>query len=473
VVTLAAFGVSSGDAFAASVSIPQGTSVPGCEANNQCYLPYEVSIPVGDSITWSNDDSAAHTVTSGSSADGPSGVFDSSLFMAGTTFSHKFADSGIYPYFCMVHPWMQGIVQVGNYPYSSSQSGETVITVQMLEQSTFYLDEPNQIIRASVEIINYSPSDGFYFMKVTHIPTNKILKDFEIYPKYSGNDLWSVQIAYPILESDVKVGSQVLEGGYEIQIRSEYGSTTANTVFSIFESSGDSSLQPKTEPRKSEPKAVIEAISSLDSYEEGDVISITGKVSDVVYGSSLSLRILAPNGNVVFLDQVSLNSDGLFTYDLDTNRNLFKQNGDYTIQLIYGSENVQKNIAVNYKNKEIIREPTTEPEPEPIPESISEKDSPSSEIEEIMPEVIETVPEKEKSSERIEEESSQITNDQKNEESNQDSIYLIIIGAVIASTIVGIIVIKKRGKPKEESVSDYYIPEKEEEKEEKSKWEGI
>ncbi|MFB5606882.1 MAG: PEFG-CTERM sorting domain-containing protein [Candidatus Nitrosomaritimum yanchengensis] len=111
-----ASGMVASPAFAdhatASVSVPQGTSVPGCEATNECYIPYEVTVDVGGVVTWSNDDSAAHTVTAGSAADGPSGVFDSSLFMAGTTFEHKFEAAGDFPYFCMVHPWMQGIVTV-------------------------------------------------------------------------------------------------------------------------------------------------------------------------------------------------------------------------------------------------------------------------------------------------------------------------------------------------------------------------
>jgi len=96
-----------------SVSVPAGTSVPGCETTNECYIPEEVTINVGDTVIWSNDDSAAHTVTGGSAADGPSGIFDSSLFLAGTTYSFQFEKEGDYPYFCMVHPWMQGMVHVG------------------------------------------------------------------------------------------------------------------------------------------------------------------------------------------------------------------------------------------------------------------------------------------------------------------------------------------------------------------------
>jgi len=94
------------------VSIPTGTAVPGCEETNECYLPQDVSINAGDTVIWANTDTAAHTVTSGSPTDGPNGIFDSSLFMAGATFEVTFDDSGSYDYFCMVHPWMQGNVQV-------------------------------------------------------------------------------------------------------------------------------------------------------------------------------------------------------------------------------------------------------------------------------------------------------------------------------------------------------------------------
>ena len=98
--------------FAGTISVPSGTSVPGCDETNECFIPAEVTVNVGDTVIWSNDDSAAHTVTSGSPSDGPDGTFDSSLFMADTTFSHTFDNAGEYNYFCMVHPWMTGKVQV-------------------------------------------------------------------------------------------------------------------------------------------------------------------------------------------------------------------------------------------------------------------------------------------------------------------------------------------------------------------------
>ena len=99
-------------AYDGPISLPDGSGVPGCDETNECYIPYHISVSAGEEITWSNDDSAAHTVTSGTPADGADGLFDSSLFMASGTFSVTLDEAGDYPYFCMVHPWMTGIITV-------------------------------------------------------------------------------------------------------------------------------------------------------------------------------------------------------------------------------------------------------------------------------------------------------------------------------------------------------------------------
>jgi len=94
------------------IIIPQGSSVPGCEATGECYIPSSLEIKQGDTVLWLNEDSAAHTVTSGCPTDGPNGSFDSSLFMSGNSFTHKFDFPGEFHYFCMVHPWQKGKILV-------------------------------------------------------------------------------------------------------------------------------------------------------------------------------------------------------------------------------------------------------------------------------------------------------------------------------------------------------------------------
>ena len=87
-----------------------GSATPGCEP--ECYDPSTVTISAGGTVTFVNSDTAPHTVTSGTATDGPDGVWDSSLIMIDMSYSVTLDDSGSYPYFCMVHPWMQGTIIV-------------------------------------------------------------------------------------------------------------------------------------------------------------------------------------------------------------------------------------------------------------------------------------------------------------------------------------------------------------------------
>ena len=87
-----------------------GSGAPGCEPD--CYSPTTATISAGGTVTFSNTDTAPHTATSGTAAGGPDGAFDTSLIMANASFDIILSDSGNYPYFCMVHPWMEGTVIV-------------------------------------------------------------------------------------------------------------------------------------------------------------------------------------------------------------------------------------------------------------------------------------------------------------------------------------------------------------------------
>lgn len=94
------------------VIIPQGSSSPGCEVKGDCYMPNNLVIEEDQTVTWINNDTAAHMVTSGNPTDGPDGKFDSGLFGHRKSFSHAFHKKGDYPYFCVVHPWQRGIIVV-------------------------------------------------------------------------------------------------------------------------------------------------------------------------------------------------------------------------------------------------------------------------------------------------------------------------------------------------------------------------
>ena len=90
-----------------------GSGAPGCEDTaDGCYIPGTATVDVGGVVIMSNTDSAAHTFTSGTPEGGPDGVFDTSLLMVNNSFEWNPMTVGEQPYFCMVHPWMQGVIIV-------------------------------------------------------------------------------------------------------------------------------------------------------------------------------------------------------------------------------------------------------------------------------------------------------------------------------------------------------------------------
>ncbi len=104
----------SDQAFADVTIVPvAGSGAPGCESSG-CYSPSVAYVDVGEKVIFSNTDSAAHTFTSGDSTmpDTVQILFDSGMAMAGSTFVWSPTEAGNVPYFCMVHPWMQGLIVV-------------------------------------------------------------------------------------------------------------------------------------------------------------------------------------------------------------------------------------------------------------------------------------------------------------------------------------------------------------------------
>jgi len=90
-----------------------GSGAPGCEETSSgCYLPSTMIVKVGEVVKFHNLDTVVHTFTSGTPSDGPSDVFESKLLMVGNSYEWIPDTAGEFPYFCMVHPWMIGIIIV-------------------------------------------------------------------------------------------------------------------------------------------------------------------------------------------------------------------------------------------------------------------------------------------------------------------------------------------------------------------------
>jgi plastocyanin len=95
---------------ASTISIAKGSQSAD---NSQFYVPADVKVKAGETLTWKNDDTAIHTATSGKDAT-PDGKFDTSLISPGQSSKPQTlpAEPGEYSYFCTLHPWMTGKVIV-------------------------------------------------------------------------------------------------------------------------------------------------------------------------------------------------------------------------------------------------------------------------------------------------------------------------------------------------------------------------
>ncbi len=98
---------------ASEVSIPEGAWDPN--ADFDAFSPIDITVEVGTTVTWTNNDILTHTVTSGIS-DGAigtaDGIFDSGDLASGESFSYTFEEEGDFDYYCSPHPWMIGKVTV-------------------------------------------------------------------------------------------------------------------------------------------------------------------------------------------------------------------------------------------------------------------------------------------------------------------------------------------------------------------------
>lgn len=75
--------------------------------SNNAFSPSSLSVPVGSTVTWKNEDPYAHTVTMSGK-----GGFDSGNLDSGKTFSNTFSKAGTYTYICSIHPSMTGTITV-------------------------------------------------------------------------------------------------------------------------------------------------------------------------------------------------------------------------------------------------------------------------------------------------------------------------------------------------------------------------
>ena len=90
--------------------------------------------------------------------------------------------------------------------------------------------------------------------------------------------------------------------------------------------------------------ATISVATDSSSYEAGEMISVSGSISDYVESDpfknfDVTLKLVAPNGNIITISQIPPNSDGSYSTFIPAQGPLWKFDGDYTVSVSWGSDN--------------------------------------------------------------------------------------------------------------------------------------
>jgi plastocyanin len=97
------FGIRGNNSEVSQTEVPAANTV---EMKNIAFNPNKLTVPVGTKVTFTNQDSVTHTVTS------DTGLFDSGNISHGNQFEFTFKEKGTYNYHCSIHPGMTGTIVV-------------------------------------------------------------------------------------------------------------------------------------------------------------------------------------------------------------------------------------------------------------------------------------------------------------------------------------------------------------------------
>ncbi len=324
-----AAGISFSSSFADSeVTIPLGAS----HSDNPYSLsPSVLNIGVNETVTWKNNDSAIHTVTTGKPQLGYDGRIDSNVIQSGKEFSYKFTQEGVYPYYCLFHPWMTGLVNVG----TDTTKANPTIQISISTDKTSYNEADT--IQVSGQVSKFTPNE-----QVTVWVTDDQGKGIAMSHVETDNNTFSTNI--PIHGSlwvpgnDYKIFAQygtrssiaLATITYEPQqpVQSSTNTQTSTTISANLQNNILYQHEHKKLTANSDQYITVQGQNNL--YLPNQSVKIDGTIWDGVYqqlggakflitaalGTSdsitelISVQIKDPNGNLVYNKAVQADANG-------------------------------------------------------------------------------------------------------------------------------------------------------------------
>lgn len=295
--------------------------------SNAHFIPTEISIRPNDMVVWENGDGETHTITSGSLETGSNGKFDSGLFKPGRQFMKGFGEEyGEFKYFCTIHPWMIGIINVVDLP----------------EGFQIFHNVGSKVADASFDV-QYKVQRNLSDVIVE--PTRNMLV-FNFVGKID-NDLFIVNLPEGLIKNPQTVwvgneqimnfSSEYANGFTKMSIPLEAHTTQIKIVGS--EVVGET-------PRK--PYLLINQVLTITdkkTYNPGDIIILSGEIKNLSQLNIITANIISPNGVTIHSKDIVLMAS---RFTVEINSDVLRDFGEYKIEF-QGKDMKASPINFNYE----------------------------------------------------------------------------------------------------------------------------
>ncbi len=298
------------------------------------FIPLEISIRPGDAVEWGNGDGQIHTITSGSLESGIDGKFDSGDLKTGEKFRKVFTQEfGEFKYFCTIHPWMTGIINVVDLPIGFKTIHNVGSAVSDISFDVPYKVQRN-LVDAEVDpmrkmiIFNFAGKiDNDVF--VVHLP-EKLIKNPQ--------SVWIGNEQIMDFNSESTNGVTILSIPLITHIN-QVKIVGANVIGEV---------PPK-------PYILINqvfTITNKQTYNPGDTITLSGKIQNISQLSMITANIIEPSGVTIHSKDIVVMGS---RFSVDINSEVLREFGEYKIEYM-GKDMNAPTIYFNYelgKDKQI------------------------------------------------------------------------------------------------------------------------
>jgi len=198
--------------------------------------------------------------------------------------------------------------------------------------------------------------------------TGSTLNDVSILVEAPNRNVISVAQVSPDangeFDVDVKIGGAFWDKNGVYTITAQQGSSSLYKL-SVKVQVADGATFPTDVTQSTLPNTMIGQMDShevqrglmlrADAVEGSDTITIIGNTDRMQF--PVTLTVMAPNGNVISVDQAYPSADGGFTVDIMTGSELWSQDGDYTITAQQGDNpNYKDSVQVEILDGLVIPE---------------------------------------------------------------------------------------------------------------------